>query len=53
MSLGHCDPMKNLGHDNHVDTVEKTKPPKLKPKFPCNLCEVDHLTHQFLGIEDV
>ena len=38
---------------SHVDTVEKTTRSKHKPKFPCKLCEGDHLTYKFPSIVEV
>ena len=38
---------------SHVDTVEKTTHSKHKPKFPCKLCEGDHLTYKCPSIEEV
>ena len=37
----------------HVDTVEKNGRSKCKLKFPCKLCEGDHLTHQCPAIAEV
>jgi hypothetical protein len=36
-----------------IDSVEKPRWIGHKPKFPCNLCKVDHLTHLFPGILEV
>ena len=38
---------------SHVDTVEKTTLSKHKPKFPCKLCEGDHLSYKCPSIEEV
>ena len=38
---------------SHVDTVEKTTRSKHKPKFPCKLCEGDHLTYKCPSIAEV
>ena len=38
---------------SHVDTVEKTTHSKHKPKFPCKLCEGDHLTYKCPFIPEV
>ena len=37
----------------HVDTVEKTNHSKHKHKFPCKLCEGDHLTYKCPSIAEV
>ena len=37
----------------HVDNVEKTNHSKHKPKFPCKICEGDHLTYKCPSIEEV
>ena len=38
---------------SHVDTIEKTNYSKQKPKFPCKLCEGDHLTYKCSSIVEV
>ena len=38
---------------SHVDTIENTTRSKHKPKFPCKLCEGDHLTYKFPYIVEV
>ena len=38
---------------SHVDTIEKTTRSKHKLKFPCKLCEGDHLTYKFPSIAEV
>ena len=38
---------------SHVDTVENTTRSKHKPKFPCKLCEGDHLTYKCPSIAEV
>ena len=38
---------------SHVDAVENTTYSKHKPKFPCKLCEGDHLTYKFPSIAKV
>ena len=38
---------------SHVDTIEKSNHSKHKPKFPCKLCEGDHLTYKCPSIEEV
>ena len=43
--VGHAE-RKHSTTASHVDTVEKIGRLKCKLKFPCNLCEGDHITHQ-------
>ena len=50
--VGHVE-SKHSATSSHVDTIEKTSHLKCKLKFPCKLCEGDHLTHQFLDIVEV
>ena len=42
-----------LATASHVDIVEKTIRSKHKPKFPCRICEGDHLTYQCPSISEV
>ena len=51
-SVGHAK-SKQSSIASHVDTIEKTGRSKCKLKFPCKLCEGDHLTHQCLAIIEV
>ena len=44
--VGHVE-RKQSATTSHVDNVEKTGRLKCKLKFPCKLCEGDHLTHRF------
>ena len=43
-SVGHAK-RKQSSTASHVDTVEKTGHSKCKLKFPCKLCEGEHVTH--------
>ena len=43
-SLGHVE-SKQSATSSHVDTIEKMGHLKCTLKFPCKLCEGDHLTH--------
>jgi hypothetical protein len=40
-------------HPGGINYVEKTRWIGRKPKFPCNICKGDHLTHLCLGILEV
>ena len=51
-SVGHVE-SKQSATASHVDTVEKNGRSKCKLKFPCMLCEGDHLTHKHLAIAEV
>jgi hypothetical protein len=46
-------PLDSTSHDGGIDTVEKPIRIGHKPKFPCNICEGDHLTHQCPEIQVV
>jgi hypothetical protein len=37
-------------HARGIDSVEKPRRIRRKPKFPCNICKGDHLTHMCPGI---
>ena len=58
--VGHIHPTsgghvggKQSATTSHVGTVEKIGRLKGKIKFPCKLCEGDHLTHQCSAIAKV
>ena len=51
-SAGHAK-RKQSATASHVDIVEKTGRLKCKLKFPCILCEGDHLTHLCPAIPEV
>jgi hypothetical protein len=40
-------------HAGGIDSIEKPRWIGRKPKFPCNLCKGDHLTHLCPGIPEV
>jgi hypothetical protein len=40
-------------HAGSIDSIEKPRRIGCKPKFPCNLCKGDHLTHLCPGILEV
>jgi hypothetical protein len=40
-------------HVGGIDSVEKPRWIGRKPKFPCNICKGDHLTHLCPGIPEV
>jgi hypothetical protein len=40
-------------HVGGINSVEKPRRIRCKPKFPCNLCKGDHLTHLCPGILEV
>jgi hypothetical protein len=40
-------------HDGGIDSVEKPRRIRSKPKFPCNICKGDHLTHLCPGLPEV
>ena len=52
LMVGHAN-RKQSSTTSHVDIIEKTGRLKCKLKFPCNLCEGDHLTHQCLAITEL
>ena len=51
-SAGHVK-RKQSSTASHVDTIDKTGRSKCKLKFPCMLCEGDHLTHKCPAITEV
>ena len=51
-SVAHVE-SKQSTISSHVDTVDKTGCSKFKLKFPCMLCEGDHLTHKCPAIVEV
>jgi hypothetical protein len=40
-------------HVGGIDSVEKPRWIGCKPKFPCNICKGDHLTHLCPGLPEV
>jgi hypothetical protein len=40
-------------HAGGIDSVEKPRRIGCKPKFPCNICKGDHLTHLCPGLPEV
>jgi hypothetical protein len=46
-------PPATASHVGGIDTVEKPRCIGCKPKFPCNICEGDHLTHLCPAIQVV
>jgi hypothetical protein len=47
--LGYVQPT-TASHAGGIDYVEKPRWIECKPKFPCNICKGDHLTHMFPDI---
>ena len=41
-----------IGHTSGTITIKKPKNIGCKPKYPCNFCKGDHLTHLFLILLD-
>jgi hypothetical protein len=50
--VGDVQPTTTI-HAGGIDSIEKPKWIGHKPKFPCNLCKGDHLTHICPGIPEV
>jgi hypothetical protein len=46
-------PLATASHARGIDIVEKPRHIGCEPKFPCNICKGDHLTHLYHGMKSV